>query len=123
MNVFYIIFCAVCFIIALTRFTSALTTLVPDFSQLLNIMMQLFMWFTPIVWNLDMLSVNMVKIFKAFPFTYLVEGLRQAFMENSTIITDNNYMYTIIFWVVTILLYMWGNSIFRKNKKDFADVL
>ena len=123
LNVFYIIFCAVCFIIALTRFTSALTTLVPDFSQLLNIMMQLFMWFTPIVWNLDMLNVNMVKIFKAFPFTYLVEGLRQAFMENSTIITDNNYMYTIIFWVVTILLYMWGNSIFRKNKKDFADVL
>lgn len=123
LNVIYIIFCAVCFIIALTRFTSALTTLVPDFAQLLNIMMQLFMWFTPIVWNLDMLSANIVKIFKAFPFTYLVEGLRQAFMENSTIITDNNYMYTIIFWVITILLYIWGNSIFRKNKKDFADVL
>ena len=123
LNVIYIIVCAVWFIIALTRFTSALTTLVPDFAQLLNIMMQLFMWFTPIVWNLDMLSANIVKIFKAFPFTYLVEGLRQAFMENSTIITDNNYMYTIIFWVITILLYIWGNSIFRKNKKDFADVL
>jgi ABC-type polysaccharide/polyol phosphate export permease len=121
--VVYIIFCAVCFIIALTRFTSALTTLVPDFAQLLNIVMQLCMWFTPIVWNLNMLSEKIAKIFKALPFTYLVEGFRQAFMESSTIITESKGMYTIIFWVVTILIYMWGNSIFKKSKKDFADVL
>jgi ABC-type polysaccharide/polyol phosphate export permease len=121
--VLYIIICAVCFIIALTRFTSALTTLVPDFAQLLNIIMQLCMWFTPIVWNLTMLNEKIAKIFKALPFTYLVEGFRQAFMESSTIITENKCMYTIIFWIVTILIYMWGNSIFKKSKKDFADVL
>lgn len=127
LNVIYILFCLICFIIALTRFTSAITTLVPDFAQLLNIVIQLCMWFTPIIWNLDMIAGKMegklIYVFKSFPFTYLVEGFRQAFMENSTIITDNNGMFTIIFWAITIIVFVWGNAIFKKSKKDFADVL
>ena len=119
----YIIICAICFIIALTRLTSALTTLVPDFAQLLNIIIQLCMWFTPIVWNLSMIKGKILIIFKAFPFTYLVEGFRQAFISSSTIITENNGLYTIIFWCITIFIYNWGNTIFRKNKKDFVDIL
>ncbi len=118
----YIIFAAYCFIISFTRFTSALTTLVPDFAQLLNILMQLFMWFTPIVWNLDMLKGIVCCIFKCFPFTYLVEGIRQAFI-NSTIITEHHGLYTYIFWGITIFMFVWGNYIFKKSKKDFADVL
>ena len=124
LNVIYILFCAIVFIISLTRLTSAITTVVPDFAQLLTIVIQLCMWFTPIVWNLSMISnQTFVKIFKCMPFTYLVEGFRQAFMENSQIITEQNYMFTIVFWVITILIFLWGNRVFRKTKKDFADVL
>ncbi len=124
LNVLYILICALAFIIALTRLTSAITTVVPDFAQLLTIVIQLCMWFTPIVWNLSMIQNQVfVKIFKCMPFTYLVEGFRQAFMENSTIITDENYMFTIVFWVITILIFVWGNRVFKKSKKDFADVL
>lgn len=124
LNVLYILLCAIIFIIALTRLTSAITTVVPDFAQLLAIVIQLCMWFTPIVWNLSMINnQTFVKLFKCMPFTYLVEGFRQAFMENSTIITDENYMFTIIFWVITIIIFVWGNRVFKKTKKDFADVL
>lgn len=124
LNIIYILFCAFFFIIALTRFTSALTTVVPDFAQLLTIVIQLCMWFTPIVWNLDMLSgSNIVNLFKCMPFTYLVEGFRQAFMANSVIITESNGVFTLVFWVITILIFAWGNKIFKKAKKDFADVL
>ena len=48
----YAIFAAYCFIISFTRFTSAVTTVVPDFANLLGIAMQLFFWFTPVIWNL-----------------------------------------------------------------------
>ena len=124
LNVIYILICAIVFIISLTRLTSAITTVVPDFAQLLTIVIQLCMWFTPIVWNLSMISnQTFVKIFKCMPFTYLVEGFRQAFMENSQIITENNYMFTIVFWVITLFIFIWGNRVFRKTKKDFADVL
>ena len=123
LNVIYILFCAFCFIISLTRFTSALTTVVPDFAQLLTIVIQLCMWFTPIIWNLSMLSEKWRVLFKIFPFTYLVEGFRQAFMEDSNIITDQNFMFTAIFWAITLIIFMWGNRVFKKAKKDFADVL
>ena len=39
------------------------------------------------------------------------------------ILTAGNGIYTIIFWAITILAFIWGNVIFKKSKKDFADVL
>ena len=120
----YIIFAAYCFLIAFTRLTSAITTLVPDFSNLLGIVMQLFFWSTPVVWNLSMIAQNptILKIIECIPFTYLVTGFRNCFMEGN-IVTQGYGIYTIIFWVITITLFIWGNYIFKRNKKDFADVL
>lgn len=120
----YVLFAMYAFIIAFTRFTSAVTTLVPDFSQLLNIAMQLFFWFTPIVWNLSMVAGHPIvrKILMCTPFTYLVTAFRQVFI-NENIVTKTYGIYTIVFWVITILMFLWGNHVFKKNKKDFADVL
>ena len=120
----YIVFAAYCFIIAFTRFTSAITTVVPDFANLLGIAMQLFFWFTPIIWNLDMLNEHqtILKIMQCTPFTYLVSGIRQVFIPEN-IITAEHGLYTIIFWAITIIMFVWGNSIFKRTKKDFADVL
>ena len=88
--------------------------------------MQLFFWFTPIVWNLSMLEESqhytILKIMQCTPFTYLVTGLRQVFIGEN-IITAEHGMYTIIFWTITILMFLWGNSVFKRSKKDFADVL
>ena len=120
----YIIFATYCFIISFTRFTSAITTIVPDFSNLLGIAMQLFFWFTPIIWNLSMLIKHpvLLKIIQCTPFTYLVTGLRQVFIPEN-IVTAERGLYTIAFWVVTAIMFFWGNSVFKRNKKDFADVL
>ena len=122
--VIYMLFAAYCFLIAVTRFTSAIATLVPDFLNLLTIIMQLFFWFTPIVWDLSMLSSHhtILKILQCVPFTYLVTGFRNCFMGGN-IVTQGHGIYTIIFWIVTIFMFIWGNYIFKKNKKDFADVL
>lgn len=120
----YVIVATYCFILAFTRFTSAVTTVVPDFANLLGIVMQLFFWFTPIIWNLSMLENHqtILTFIKCTPFTYLVTAFREVFIKG-TIISDNNFLFTIAFWMITILIFLWGNSIFKRNKKDFADVL
>ena len=120
----YAIIAVYAFTIAFTRFTSAITTVVPDFSNLLGIAMQLFFWFTPIVWNLGMLADKpiILKIMKCTPFTYLITTFRQVFIDENIVFAGNG-IYTIIFWVVTIILFIWGNSIFKRTRKDFADVL
>lgn len=122
----YMLFASVFFIIGFTRFTSAITTLVPDFSQLLGIFMQLMFWFTPIIWNLSMVDQIggglAAKIVRCMPFTYLVTGFRQVFIDGN-IVTEYHGMYTLVFWSIAIFIFFWGNYVFKKNKKDFADVL
>ena len=120
----YVIISLFTFIIAITRLTSAISTLVPDFGNFLGIAMQLFMWFTPVIWNLNMVAGHptILRLIKCMPFTYLVTAFRECFM-NESIITSSHGIYTLIFWVVTIVLFIWGNYIFKKSKKDFADVL
>lgn len=120
----YVILATYCFIIAFTRFTSAITTVIPDFSNLLGILMQLFFWFTPIIWNLSMLENLPIvqKIVQCMPFTYLITALRQVFIGENIIFAEYG-LYTIVFWVITLIMFIWGNSLFKRTKKDFADVL
>ena len=120
----YVLIATYCFMIAFIRFSSAITTVVPDFSNLLGIVMQLFFWFTPIIWNLDMLAEHAIlaKLMRCSPFTYLITAFRQVFI-NENIIFKGYGIYTIVFWAITIILFIWGNSVFKRTKKDFADVL
>lgn len=124
-RVFYVLLSAYIFIISITRFTSAITTLVPDFSNLLSIMMQIFFWATPVVWSLTQLANHqmVVRCMKCLPFTYLVTAFRECFIGSNNIIIAGHGIYTIIFWAFTIFMFLWGNHVFKKNKKDFADVL
>ena len=124
LELIYILIAFLAFVIAFTRFTSAITAIVPDFANLLGIAMQIFFWFTPIIWNLSMLE-NHSKILiaiKCTPFTYLVTSMREVF-TGGNIISENYFLYTIAFWTITALMFLWGNNVFKRNKKDFADVL
>lgn len=120
----YIIVAAYIFIISFTRLTSAICTIVPDCGHLLGVIMQLCFWFTPIIWNIEMLGVGSVlyKISRCIPFTYLVCGLRAVF-TGENIVMGSGIIPTFVFWGVTILIFILGNKVFNRAKKDFADVL
>ncbi len=124
LELLYVLFAFFAFVVAFTRFTSAVTTIIPDFSNLLGILMQLFFWFTPIIWNLSMLENHptILTILKCCPFTYLVTTFREVFIPGN-MLSENHSIFTFVYWFFTIVLFLWGNSIFKKNKKDFADVL
>lgn len=125
LQVAYMAVAAICFIIAISRLTSALATLIPDVVQLISVSMQLIFWLTPVIWNLGMLEAHHTLFVgaKCLPATYLVSGLRDCFISGTNIVTESNGLYTIVFWCVTLVLFMWGNAVFKKSKKDFADVL
>ena len=124
LQLIYMLISVYVFLVAITRFTSAVATLVPDFSNLLSIVMQIGMWLTPVVWDLSMIANHhkILIIEKCLPFTYLVTGFRNCFMGDN-IVTEHHGIFSIIFWCITIILFIWGNYIFKKSKKDFADVL
>lgn len=123
----YIIPAAFIFLAAITRFTSALATKVPDIMAVINIFIQIIFWFSAILWDmkiLDRMSYTLGQILRYLPFTYLVYGFRQAFTgDYMNIITGNYGLYTFAFWAVTVLIFIYGDYVFNKNKKDFADML
>lgn len=120
----YIIIATYCLIISVIRLTSAISTLIPDFLQLLSVLMQLLFWFTPIVWNFSMITdLGIIeKVMKFNPIAYLIEGMRACY-TNSSFIMSYGFIYTIVFWIITLIIFIWGNSIFKRAKKDFPDVL
>jgi len=124
---FYIIPAAFIFLTALTRLTSALATKLADIMAVINILIQIIFWFSAILWDIKILDAKseiLGQILRFSPFTYLVYGFRQAFTgDYMTIVTDKYGLYTLAFWVITTIIFLYGNYVFNKNKKDFADML
>lgn len=118
----YYTFAALMFAIAFTRLTSALAVMLGDVSQIVSVFMQLMFWATPIVWNINTVAPMLQHILKFNPFTYLVCGFRDIFISGN-ILGDANFIYTIVFWVITIAVLIYGNIVFNRNKNEFSDVL
>lgn len=117
----YYFACAVVFTLALAYATSAIQPFVRDLSQFITVFLQVFMWATPIMWNVDMVPAKFLWIFKINPAFYIVTGYRDSLLFNVGIFEHMGYM--LYFWVLMIILLLIGSNIFRKLKPHFADVL
>ncbi len=125
LQVIYYSFCMICLTLGLTYFTSAIVVFFRDLSQIISILLQILIWMTPIMWNFNTMTANMspviVFILKLNPMYYIVSGYRDAMINQVWFWEHRNT--TIYFWVVTILIFWFGTSIFRRLRVHFADVL
>lgn len=66
LQLFYYTFCMFMFVLALSYMTCAIVVFFRDLTQIINIMLQVGMWATPILWNISMLDKSPVlqKILK-----------------------------------------------------------
>ena len=120
----YYIIALWCFSISCVLMTSSVVLFFRDLGQLVNIFMQVFIWITPIMWQ-DALVADrhpvLIGIIRLNPMYYIVKGYRDA-MINHVWFWDNMGR-TIYFWVVTVLMFILGSSIFARLKPHFSDVL
>ena len=116
----YYTFCATVLICGLTFMTSAINVFFKDMGQIVNIIMQFGMWFTPIMWHYSMLG-DLSKYLKLNPFYYITEGYRDCMLNHVWFFERPGI--TIYFWVVTIIIFAIGAAIFKKMQPHFADVL
>lgn len=109
---------------ALVFITSAIVVFFKDLTQVVTIFLQVFIWITPIMWqDTQMLAAHPVIgfIIRLNPMYYIVYGYRDA-MINHVWFWEKPEM-TAYFWVVTILLFLLGSSVFKRLKPHFADVI
>ena len=120
-QIIYYSFCLFIFVLALSYTTCAVVVFFRDLSQIISIGLQIGMWATPILWNLDALSSEWIMILKLNPLVYIVNGYRSAIYEKEWFFQD--FFSTMYFWIVTVVLFGLGAVIFKRLKVHFADVL
>lgn len=122
LQIFYYSLCLFLLVLGLSYLTCALVVFIRDLQQIINIVLQIGMWATPILWDISMLETdNMKTLFKLNPLVYIVNGYRSAIYEQEWF-WEHFYSST-YFWIFTISMFCIGTLIFRKMRVHFADVL
>lgn len=118
----YYSFCLFIFVLALCYTTCAVVVFFKDLSQIINIALQIGMWATPILWDIQQIeSPVIVTLLKLNPLVYVVNGYRSAIYGKQWFFED--FFSTMYFWIVTVVLFGFGALVFKRLKVHFADVL
>ncbi|WP_455795952.1 ABC transporter permease [Clostridium butyricum] len=117
----YYSFCTFCLSLVLSYATCAIVIFFRDLGQIINILLQVGMWLTPIMWSYTIMPEKYQWVLKINPMYYIVEGYRDTVI-NKVWFFEKSFE-TIYFWIVMLLLFGLGTTIFKKLKPHFADVL
>lgn len=122
LQIFYYAFCMFVLVLALSYTTCSVVIFFRDLSQIINILMQIGMWATPILWSIDRFQGTALEVvLKVNPLVYIVNGYRSAVWEHTWFFED--FYSTMYFWIITMVLFSIGALIFKRLKVHFADVM
>lgn len=125
LQILYYSFCMIMLALGLVYATSAIVVFFRDLSQVINIVLQVGMWATPIMWNIDAMagkvSPIILGLLKLNPLYYVVSGYRDSLISHVWF-WDRPEL-TLYFWIFVVVVFLIGFTIFRRLQVHFADVL
>lgn len=121
LQIFYYIFATMVLGLGLSWITSSAVLFFPDLSQIIQIVVRMGFWFTPIIWPIERVPQKYQVLIKANPGYYLVMGYRDCLI-NKVWFWEHPVL-TLYFWVFTLLIFAFGSILFIRLKPHFADVL
>ena len=123
LQVLYYTFCIFVLALGIGYATSAIVIFFRDLSQIIGIILQVGVWATPIMWNIDTIDLprQLQWIFKINPMYYIVTGYRDSLINKVWFF--EHFDMTVYFWMITAALFAVGTVIFKRLKVHFADVL
>ncbi len=111
--------------LGMSYLTSAVSVFFPDMRQIVNIALQIGIWATPIMWNIDDMKQKIpdavMVILKLNPLYYIVQGYREALIDKRWFFEHPGM--TLYFWCFTAAVCILGTTVFKRLKVHFADVL
>lgn len=111
------------FVLGVSYATCALVVFFRDLTQIIGIILQIQIWMTPIMWNIEGmdLSPGLITIFKLNPMYYIVTGFRNSLIDKVWFWEDP--VLTAYYWLISVGMLGLGMLIFKRLKVHFADVL
>jgi len=120
-QVIYYLLATIALALSLSLLTSSIMVFIKDTLQLVNMLLQIFFWLTPIFWNKAILPITYKFILIINPMYYIVEGYRNTFIYHKWFWEDMQM--TLFFWGITFVIFIIGVVIFKRLKSHFADVI
>lgn len=119
----YYMFATALLVLGLSYITAACTVFFRDMSQIVNVLLSIGVWVTPIMWSPASAAMPELlgKLFKLNPVYYIVDGFRDALLEK--VWFWEKPLWSVYFWVGTIAVYLLGVKLFNRLKVHFSDVL
>lgn len=123
LQILYYMGCSMVLVLGLSYITAAITVFFRDMTQIVNILLTIGVWVTPIMWNLQasMQNPTLQKIFKFNPVYYIVAGFRDSLLDK--VWFWDKPLWSVYFWCLAIVIYLVGVKLFNRLKVHFSDVL
>lgn len=120
-QVLYYFLCTCFLLLGLDWMLSAIMPFAKDVSSIVNIIIQIGFWVTPIFWTPDNMSPAVQNILKINPMFYICRGYRDSFIDH--VWFWQRGFTNFLFWLVSVLCFVLGAYLFKKLRPQFADVL
>lgn len=125
LQIFYYLLAMMVLTIGFIYITSALAVFFRDILQIVNILLSVGIWATPIMWNYDALSATMPRwlsiLLQLNPMYYITSGYRNSLIYSKGFWESPGL--SLYYWVFTLLVLFIGVKLFKKLQPQFADVL
>jgi ABC-type polysaccharide/polyol phosphate export permease len=121
LQVFYYLTAAIFLTLGFSWITSSLNVFARDITQVIQIMVRMGFWFTPIFWKPDQMPDTVQFLVKLNPAYYLVQGYRDSLIYQVWF-WQRPYL-TLYFWTFSLLVFVTGALVFKRLRPHFADVL
>lgn len=109
-------------LIGVSYFVSSLSVFIKDAAQMVNIILQVLFWMTPIFWSSSSMGDKVLKVLKLNPMYYAVNGYREALIDGVGF-WSQSLKATVYYWGVAFVSVIIGMAVFKRLKVHFADLL
>ncbi|HET7658522.1 MAG TPA: ABC transporter permease [Bacillales bacterium] len=115
----YAMFTLLALMIAISMVTSTLATVARDIQVMIQALMRLLMYTSPILWLPD---EPLATIFKLNPLYYVVEVYRSSLLGKGWYFIEHP-LYTLYFWIVVFLFLLFGSMMHVKLRDHFVEFI
>ncbi len=117
----YYMFCAVFFLVSYALIGSSITVIFRDYHNIFSFAVRMMFFVSPAMWNPDTSNKVIYVINMINPFAYIINGYRNALFYSEPL--TGSLTSGIIFWALSIVMFLVGCQLHMKLRHKFIDLL
>lgn len=121
LQVIYYLFALLMLATPLAFLCSVVSVFFKDFAQGIGIVLNIFMWVTPIVWDFSIVPEQLAFVFKINPMFYIINGFRESILFGTSFF--EHPLNGVYYWLLVIFLWFKCMKIYKELAPHMADVL